>query len=100
MSHRISVETLQRLVLTHELPRRERARFGVTCPYCGKSDRILVLDGPDELEEEAIHGEDRTAYREAWADLADRGTLLGVCRFCTNILELPEGKQRAVPFEF
>jgi len=98
MPRHASAEILQRLILEYELPRREQGLFGVMCPYCGKSDRIRLLESPEELDGD-LRGTDRVVYSEAWHDLTDRVSSLGICRFCTNVLKLSEGNQNAFPFD-
>jgi len=98
MEHHTPAEVMKRLVMDHELPRREKTLFGVMCPYCGKSDRIRVLEPPQDLEEE-IPENSRNVYAAAWADLAGPGEFLGICRFCVNILKLSGNNSTAVPLD-
>ncbi|MCG6894088.1 MAG: hypothetical protein LJE65_10815 [Desulfobacteraceae bacterium] len=80
-----ALESLQRLILENELPRKDMALFGVSCPYCGKSDRIRPLEPPDTL---SLSGEDQAGYEQLWRQLAPPEMGLGVCKFCQNPVAL------------
>ncbi len=98
MPHHTSAEVIKRLVMDYELPRREKTLFGVMCPYCGKSDRIRVLEPPGDLEAD-LPENNRNVYTAAWADLAGPDGSLGICRFCVNILKLSGNSSIAVPID-
>jgi hypothetical protein len=52
----------------------------VTCPYCGKSDRIKPLTGPASIIES-----------EAWSILSSRDRQPAVCNFCLNVVLISDG---------
>ncbi|MGQ9654080.1 MAG: hypothetical protein ACUVXD_08430 [Thermodesulfobacteriota bacterium] len=82
------IQRLQALVMEMGLPRHEMAHFGVSCPYCGKTDRIYTLEEPSELDSAPDE------YGQAWAEFAKGGKLV-LCRFCRQVLCLePGGKAR------
>jgi hypothetical protein len=95
MDRNHAVELLKQFILEHGLPRTDMALFGVLCPYCGKSDRIRGLEAPPRLngtiDQEAI-----TRYARVWSVLAAADELLGICKFCQNVLLL-DGSRRAIP---
>jgi hypothetical protein len=95
MDRNQAVERLKQFILEHDLPRTDMALFGILCPYCGKSDRIRGLEAPARLggtiAQEAI-----TRYAELWSVLTAADELLGICKFCQNVLLL-DGGRRAVP---
>ncbi|MCP4687585.1 MAG: hypothetical protein GY859_06005 [Desulfobacterales bacterium] len=94
MNHNEAVEKLKTLTVTHGLPKTDMSLFGVSCPYCGKSDRIRRLEPPDQLQED-IGPEDMAMHRRIWKTLAPSDQTLAVCKFCQNPLELHEGEARA-----
>ncbi len=98
MPHFSGVEDLKRFALEHELPRRETALFGVMCPFCGKSDRIRALEPPEDLKDE-MREEHRDFYSKIWNGLVDEEAILGICRFCNNILKLAEKTRKAIPLD-
>jgi hypothetical protein len=78
---------LKFFVLDHGLPKTEMALFGIKCPYCGKSDRIRQLEPPQELHG-VLPEVDLQQYTLLWQGLAEKGGLLGICKFCLNPLKL------------
>mgnify|MGYP005832338553 CR=1 FL=1 len=82
------IERFRTLVTEMGLPRDETAYFGVTCPYCGKTDRIYRLEEPSELDGAPEE------YGQMWQEFAKQGELV-VCKFCRHLLRLEEG-QKAV----
>jgi len=95
MDRNHAVELLKRFILEHDLPRTDMALFGILCPYCGKSDRIRELEAPLRING-AIHHEAAARYTELWSTLAASDELLGICKFCQNVLLL-DGSRRAAP---
>jgi len=95
MDRNHAVELLQQLILEQGLPRTDMALFGILCPYCGKSDRILGLEAPQRLNG-AIPHDAIARYAELWRTLAAAEERLGLCKFCRNVLLL-DGNRRAVP---
>ncbi|OAT86142.1 hypothetical protein [Desulfotomaculum copahuensis] len=92
-----TVEKFKNLVLDLDLPQTDVVLFGVTCPYCGKNDRIRPLEPPDEV---ALESGSLNDYREFWALLAAEAAdgEPAVCKFCRNILLLDEHrKARPLP---
>ncbi len=82
------IERFRTLVMELGLPRHETAYFGVTCPYCGKTDRIYRLEEPSELDQASEE------YGQMWHEFAKEGQLV-VCKFCRQLLCLEQG-QKAV----
>jgi len=95
MERNHAIELLQHFILENDLPRTDRALFGILCPYCGKSDRIRELESPLRLNG-TIDREAITRYAELWSVLAAADELLGICKFCQNLLLL-DGSRRAAP---
>ncbi|SHF15285.1 hypothetical protein SAMN02745218_01568 [Desulfofundulus australicus DSM 11792] len=89
------VEQFRKLVLDKELPGTDVVLFGVTCPYCGKNDRIRPLEPPEELSEE-LGQQEMALYARVWRELHPDNSL-AVCRFCRNILQVQAGARRAEP---
>ncbi len=94
MDHNEAVEQLKALTVNHGLPETDMSLFGVSCPYCGKTDRIRPLEPPDQLRED-IGPEDMAAYRDLWSLLSPSDRTLAVCKFCQNPLALRENEARA-----
>lgn len=90
MDPRHALETLEKLIIENGLPRTDMALFGVSCPYCGKSDRIRPLEPPGNGDLD-LSDEDRAGYEALWRQLAPPGMGLGVCKFCQNPLALGTG---------
>jgi hypothetical protein len=84
------VERLRSLVMEMELPRRGVALFGVACPYCGKSDRVLKLERPSELSEAPRE------YENLWQRYSS-GAEITVCEFCRQLLRLQPGAKHGTP---
>ncbi|MEJ5378409.1 MAG: hypothetical protein WHX93_17690 [bacterium] len=80
------IERLRLLVMEMGLPRHETAFFGVTCPYCGKTDRIYRLEQPSELDPASDE------YTQAWEEFAKQGELV-LCKFCRHLLRMERGKK-------
>jgi len=95
MDRNQAVEDLKHLILEHDLPGTDMALCGVLCPYCGKSDRIRELEAPARLGSRFSVGE-AAHYAELWSTLAGMDGLLGVCKFCQNVLRM-DGRRRAAP---
>ena len=87
MEAHAAIEKLRSFILEHDLPRTDLALFGVRCPYCGKSDRIRELDGPESLKE-GLARDNADVYADLWERLNPRSDILGVCKFCQNPLKL------------
>jgi len=98
MAKQEDVEQLRQFVMEHGLPLTDMALFGVRCPYCGKSDRIRALESPEELEND-LPAENLDAYRQLWQSLSLVKSGLGVCKFCQNVLGLPDGTRAEPLFE-
>jgi hypothetical protein len=94
MDRNQAVEELKHFILEHDLPRTDMALFGILCPYCGKSDRIRGLEAPLRLNG-AIAPEAVTRYAELWNVLAAADELLGICKFCQNVLLLDRSRRAA-----
>lgn len=86
-----TVEQLKALIIENNLPRTEVALCGITCPYCGKSDRIRQLESPENLSGE-VDDEILSCYSNLWRRLNPASNRLGVCRFCLNPLALIKGR--------
>jgi hypothetical protein len=82
-----SLEKLRKFLITHELPKTDFGLIGVRCPYCGKSDRIRELEPPEDLTD-IINPETLQTYTTLWKQLNPSNTILGICKFCLNPLEL------------
>ncbi|MGA8571159.1 MAG: hypothetical protein ACLP7A_06415 [Desulfobaccales bacterium] len=85
---------LKEFVIEHRLPKIEIALFGIKCPYCGKSDRILQLETPDELNGDLAEP-DLERYTSLWTSLVEGDVELGLCKFCLNPLKLDLNESRA-----
>jgi len=90
------IETLQRVLIEEELPRTDRALFGLKCPYCGKSDRIRELEPPQALTE-LLGSHVLSVYQDIWRLLVMPGSTLGVCKFCQNPLRISSSGPQALP---
>ena len=95
MDHNRAVEDLKHFILQHGLPHTDVGLFGILCPYCGKSDRIRELEAPARLDS-CFPVDEAARYAERWSTLAGTDGLLGVCKFCQNVLQL-DGRHRAAP---
>ena len=84
------IERFSYIIVELELPRHDFALFGVKCPYCGKTDRIHILEEPSEL------GEAPTDYEVIWNKFRPKGELV-VCKFCLKVLILSESRGSASP---
>ncbi len=62
-----------------------------TCPFCGKGDRIRLLD-----QENPTFPVSEDDYSAAWEKLSSSGRLPGICQFCQNLVIL-RGKQAEMP---
>jgi len=91
-----AMTAIKRFVMEHRLPKTEIALFGVKCPYCGKSDRIEQLETPEELNRDLLNA-DLKHYKMLWRSLAKEDALLGICKFCLNVLGLDLEKGLAEP---
>ena len=80
------IEQLKQIIIAHGLPQTDMALFGVSCPYCGKSDRIRQLDPPQMLS--AVIGQETAAYADTYNQLSVPESSMGVCKFCLNIVRL------------
>lgn len=85
-----TVEQLKTLIIETHLPRTEVTLCGITCPYCGKSDRIRQLEFPEDLMGVIDDGA-LARYTDLWRRLNPDSIRLGVCRFCLNPLALTGG---------
>lgn len=90
------LQALQQFVLDYDLPKRDMTLFAISCPYCGKSDRIRQLESPDELHQE-MEPEIILKYKELWAAFEPSTASLGVCKFCRNILGISLNIGKAKP---
>ena len=82
-----TVMALQALVMRLGLPKMDYALFGIKCPYCGKMDRICMLDPPGEAQQ-TMDDEDAGEYARTWSVISQPGCSIGVCKFCNNLLNL------------
>ncbi len=82
------IEKFRQVVIYHGLPQTDMALYGITCPYCGKSDRLRKLDLPGSLT--SLSERDVSVYRDLYDRLADGETRLGVCKFCLNIVDIAQ----------
>lgn len=89
MSEHEQIEQLRMFTINHGLPKTDMALYDVRCPYCGKSDRIRVLESPDELTG-SINATDLETYKSLWNEILDASSSLGVCKFCQHVLKLGE----------
>lgn len=89
------VKKLAKLLFELDLPRGDFVLFGVLCPYCGKTDRIRLLEAPEDLEGELAE-EQLAAYKSAWEGMRPQGPL-AICKFCVNLLSLDEELKVAAP---
>ncbi len=80
------IEKLRQVIIYHGLPQTDMALYGVTCPYCGKSDRLRKLDPPLSLT--SLSDTEASVYADLYERLATQETSLGVCKFCLNIVNL------------
>ena len=83
-----AIEEFRQFIIYHGLPQTDMALYGVTCPYCGKSDRLRKLDPPGSLA--SLSQRDVSVYESLYGQIAGRETSLGVCKFCLNIVDLSE----------
>lgn len=94
MDRKQALEDLKQFLINHELPKNDFALFDIKCPYCGKADRIKPLEPPEELSD-AIEYENMETYTALWREFEKAKTVLGVCKFCLNPLELILKQKRA-----
>lgn len=90
MSDWQDIEGLRALVLDLGLPQHDLAMFGVSCPYCGKNDRIHKLEKPAELDDPPA------LYSQGWEQCRDQGELV-LCKFCRHLLAFDQAAGRAAP---
>ena len=90
------IQALKTFVLDKGLPFTDIGLFGLKCPYCGKSDRIRILESPEELQG-LLSKEDIAQYRGLWAETISENTDVGVCKFCQNLLRISSGHRLAEP---
>ncbi len=83
------IEKLRTFAIHHGLPKTDMALYDVRCPYCGKSDRIRLLETPGELDGD-ISAPDLESYAGFWKELVETSGSLGLCKFCQNILKMGE----------
>lgn len=81
-----AIEALKQIIIYHGLPQTDMTLFGITCPYCGKCDRIRKLYPPQTLSMEI--GQEAAAYTDNYNRLSVPETSMGVCKFCLNIVRL------------
>ena len=86
------LDQLKLFAIDHDLPQTDMALFGVSCPYCGKTDRIKPLEHPEALNH-GFNATDLAVYARLWAHLNGSNGSLGVCKFCQNPLRLGENGQ-------
>jgi hypothetical protein len=98
MDRNQAVEDLKHFILEHDLPGTDMALFGVGCPYCGKSDRIRELEAPGRLDSR-FQADEASRYAELWSILAGADGLLGICKFCQNVVGLDGRQQAAALYE-
>ena len=89
MNDHEQVEQLRTFAINHGLPKTDMALYGVRCPYCGKSDRIRLLETPEELTT-IFNSTDLEIYRSFYKEIAETTGSMGVCKFCQNVLKLGE----------
>jgi len=92
-NHRL--DQLKLFAINHDLPKTDMALFDISCPYCGKSDRIKPLERPEELDD-SIDSANLAIYTGLWELFNGSDGSLGVCKFCQNPLKLG-GNGRAEP---
>ncbi len=93
-----AIEKLKLLIIENELPRKDRAFFGIKCPYCGKSDRIHRLEAPQALGPMLDSAQSRQ-YAALWKQLDSFQVGLAVCKFCLNPLALDAKAKKANPLD-
>ena len=94
MDRKQALEDLKQFLINHELPKNDLALFDIKCPYCGKTDRIKLLEPPEDLLP-VIDYENMETYAALWQQFAKATSVLGVCKFCLNPLELILKEKRA-----
>ncbi len=92
MNDHEQIEKLRAFAINHGLPKTDMALYDVRCPYCGKSDRIRLLETPEELGE-TISTSELDSYEGFWRGIAESTGSLGVCKFCQHIVKLGENGQ-------
>jgi hypothetical protein len=95
LSDHEQIEQLRMLTINHGLPKTDMALYDVRCPYCGKSDRIRVLETPGQLIR-CINAADFDIYKDVWNKVAGPKDSLGLCKFCQHVVKL-EKNGRAEP---
>jgi hypothetical protein len=83
----VALDKLKTLILENDLPRTKTAHFGIKCPYCGKSDRIQLLEAPRDLTG-VLESEKLKIYSDLWQQINPCEERLGICMFCRNPLGL------------
>ena len=83
------IEQLRVFAINHGLPKRDMALYDVRCPYCGKSDRIRLLETPEELGK-TLGADELDLYEGFWREIAGSTGSPGICKFCQNVLKLGE----------
>ena len=89
------IEQMRSLAINHGLPKTDMALYDVRCPYCGKSDRIMLLETPEELGK-TLGADELDSYESIWREIAETTGSIGICKFCQNVLKLGK-KGRAEP---
>lgn len=93
------IEEFKVFIQNNGLPIIDVVLFGVTCPFCGKNDRIRALELPGEIENE-LTSDKFSAYQRFWDEflaLAPHEDSLAVCKFCSNILALNNALNTVYP---
>lgn len=85
MEHTRVIEELKQIIIAYGLPQADVALYGVTCPYCGKSDRIRELDAPESLTV-VNDATQKAAYENLYRELTSTERSMGVCKFCLNLV--------------
>ena len=84
------------MLLDKALPRTDVVLFGVICQFCGKNDRIRLLEPPEELVKDL----DKTNfedYCQLWNGFQEAHAGLAVCKFCHNVGSLNVQMNAVVP---
>jgi len=63
----------------------------VTCPFCGKSDRVKVIPSSEGTDKKSV-GE----YREALQLLSEAKKSVAICGFCLNVVLVRAGRAEPV----
>jgi len=86
------VEEFRGLITELALPRHADVLFGIRCAVCGKSDRISLLESPEELDGK-LAKYDR--YKELWSMCKIQNDELAVCKFCGYVLSIDWSEKSA-----